>query len=328
MGSTNAQVFINTGAVRFTSNQYYHDRNITIIPANTLTDSALVRFYFLDSEVEALLNATGCPSCSKPSSAYRLGVSKYTEPANRSNEDGTLANNLLGTWTFISSPNAVKVPFDKGYYAEFKVKDFSEFWLNNGGFSGLIPLPLQLISFNAYKQSNDDVLLEWRTEDESNIDRYEIEVAKGSQQYQTDHFVKIGQVSARNNSSTSQDYNFTDAENNKAGVRYYRLKIVESNGSFRYSAIRPVVFSNEITWQIYPNPSSGIFNFVFQQNAGEIVRIKVYNIKGQVVQESEAIATGFVQKMLIDLQQSKFAPGMYMIVAEGESARSFKVVKQ
>ena len=27
----------------------------------------------------------------------------------------------------------MKIPFDKGYYAEFKVKDFSEFWLNNGG---------------------------------------------------------------------------------------------------------------------------------------------------------------------------------------------------
>jgi hypothetical protein len=328
MGSTNAQVYINTGAVRFTSNQYYHDRDITIIPANTLTDSAVVRFYFLDSEVEALLNATGCPSCSKPSNAYRLGVSKYTEPANRANEDGTLANNALGTWTFISSPNAVKVPFDKGYYAEFKVKDFSEFWLNSGGFSGLIPLPLQLISFNAYKQSNNDVLLEWRTEDESNIDRYEIEVAKGSQEYQTNHFVKLGQVAARNNSTSPQDYNFTDAENSKSGVRYYRLKIVETNGSFHYSAIRPVVFSNEITWQVYPNPSSGIFNFVFQQNAGETVRIKIYNIKGQVVQQSETIATGFVQKMLIDLQQNKFAPGMYMIVAEGESTRSFKVVKQ
>ena len=64
MGSTNVQAFINTGAVRHTSSQYYHDRNITIIPANSLADSAIVRFYFLDSETEALLNATGCSSCS------------------------------------------------------------------------------------------------------------------------------------------------------------------------------------------------------------------------------------------------------------------------
>ena len=126
----------------------------------------------------------------KPSSAYQLGVSKYTEPTNRTNEDGTIANDLLGTWSFINSPNAVKVPFDKGYYAEFRVKDFSEFWLNNGGLSGLIPLPVKLVSFNAHKQSNNDVLLEWKTADELNIDRYEIEVARSTRDYQFKQFCK------------------------------------------------------------------------------------------------------------------------------------------
>jgi len=34
MGSTGAQAYINTGAVRISSNQFYHDRNITIKPSN------------------------------------------------------------------------------------------------------------------------------------------------------------------------------------------------------------------------------------------------------------------------------------------------------
>jgi hypothetical protein len=328
MGSTNVQAFINTGAVRYTTNQYYHDRNITIIPANNLTDSAIVRFYFLDNETETLLNATGCPSCSKPSSAYQLGVSKYTEPANRSKEDGTLSNDLSGTWSFINSSKAIKVPFDKGYYAEFRVKDFSEFWLNNGGFTGLIPLPLKLISFNAYKQPGNEVLLEWKTGDELDVDRYEIEVAGTSQDYQRNNFVKIGQVASHGNSSDPQEYQFTDVENNKSGVRYYRLKIIENNGSFYYSEIRPVVFDNGITWQVYPNPSKGIFSFIFQENTGAVMNLKVYNIKGELVQQTQTIATGFVQKTIIDLQQSKFASGMYMIEAKGTDTKTFRVVKQ
>lgn len=50
LGVTNAQAYINTGAVRIDSDQFYHDRNITIQPGNSflsLTDSVLVRYYFL-----------------------------------------------------------------------------------------------------------------------------------------------------------------------------------------------------------------------------------------------------------------------------------------
>ncbi|MBK6936467.1 MAG: hypothetical protein IPH18_05965 [Chitinophagaceae bacterium] len=75
LGSTNVQSYINIAGVRNNSGQYYHDRNITIKPANnTLTDSCTVRFYFLDSETEALLNAIGCANCYKPAMAYELGV--------------------------------------------------------------------------------------------------------------------------------------------------------------------------------------------------------------------------------------------------------------
>ena len=80
MGSTNVQAYINTGAVRNNGDQYYHDRNITIKPTNiNLADSATVRFYFLDTETETLINATGCGTCSKPAMVTELGVSKYSE---------------------------------------------------------------------------------------------------------------------------------------------------------------------------------------------------------------------------------------------------------
>jgi hypothetical protein len=328
MGSTDIQAYINTATVRHTSSQYYHDRNITVRPANTLSDSVTVRFYFLDNETENLINATACSSCSKPQSAYQLGVSKYTDPVNRSNEDGTIANDLSGTWFFINSAKVTKVPFDKGYYAEFKVKDFSEFWLNNGDMSGLIPLPVKILSFDAQKQSNNDIVLKWKVADESNIDRYEIQVARSSKDYQLNNFAKIGQVISINNSPITQDYDFTDAENNKTGVRYYRLKIIGMDGSFYYSEIRPVIFNNEITWQVYPNPSNGLFNFIFQQNNGETIHLKVYNTRGQLVQQIQAPASGFVQKIVIDLREVKFTPGMYMIVADGTSTRTFKVIKQ
>jgi hypothetical protein len=328
LGSTNVQAYINSGAVRIDSNQYYHDRNITIKPANNnLTDSTIVRFYFLDSETEQLINAAGCAGCSKPASAYELGLAKYND-VDDTFENGTIADNAQGLWAFIPYYQAAKVPFDKGYYAEYKVKNFSEFWLKKEAFNRTISPPLQLNIFKVSKQTNNDVLVEWTTLTEGNVSRFEIEVAKGNENYQLNNFTKIGEVAGRQNVTQPQGYNFTDMEANKTGARYYRLKIIYRDGSFSYSETKSVIFSEEFQTQVYPNPSNGIFNFMFQQNEGEVLNIKIYNMKGQLVQQSESIATGFIQKIIIDLQQSGFAKGMYMIMADGINRKIFKVVKR
>jgi hypothetical protein len=46
------------------------------------------------------------------------------------------------------------------------------------------------------------------------------------------------------------------------------------------------------------------------------------------VKQATTIASGFVQKIIIDMQQSNFPSGMYMIMAEGTVTKTFKVVKQ
>lgn len=329
MGSTDAQSYVYTGSPRISSWQYYHHRNITIKPTTVnLPDSATVRFYFLDTETETLINATGCGYCSKPGMAYELGVTKYSD-GNDANEDGTLANNTSGLYQFIIPAKTRIVPFDKGYYAEFKVKDFSEFWLNNGGFNGITPLPLQLISFTARKQGNRDVLLEWVTEQESEVDRFEVEVAAGNTAYQQNQFALVGSVPSLGNSSGQQRYSLADLEPGKTGTRYYRLRIVDRDGSIRYSGIRPVSFSNEVNWQVYPNPSAGLFGLVVQGNEGEAMQVKVYDATGRMVKQVQQNASGFVQKLFIDLREERFAPGLYLFeVSAADQKRSFRVLKQ
>jgi hypothetical protein len=330
MGSTDAQTYIHTGAVRTNAGQYYHNRNITIKPTTVnLADSATVRFYFLDSETEALINATGCGLCSKPASAYELGVSKYSGADAVENGD-ILDNSGAGSWLFITAVNAVKVPFDKGYYAEFKVKDFSEFWLNNGGPNNNQTLPVELISFTAKKNANQsDVIVQWVTASETNTARYEIELAKGNEEYRQSNFVKIGEVLSNGNSNTQQQFAFTDAENYKSGVRYYRLKIVDKDGRFSYSTVRSVVFNNEIKWQVYPNPSIGKFNLVYQAGEGETITVQVHDVNGKSVQQVNTVATGFVQKIELDMSGSQFAKGLYLLeMHAGDTKQVFRLIKQ
>lgn len=111
----------------------------------------------------------------------------------------------------------------------------------------------------------------------------------------------------------------------KAGTRYYRLKTVDNDGRSSYSAIRPVLFSNDVQWQVYPNPSSGIFYVTMQAAEGESVNIKVYDVTGKVVQEHRLIATGFMQKIQISLSVT----GLYLAqVKVGGESRSFKLTRQ
>lgn len=333
MGTTDVQAFINTGTVRNTNEQFYLDRNITIKPANaSLVNPATVRIYFLDSEVEALINATGCSSCAMPSSAYELGVSKYSNTTNRTKEDGEFANSTGGNWSFISTADVIKVPFDKGYYAEIKVKDFSEFWFSKNLLGTAEALPVKLISFSAKRETvndiSNDVLLEWATSSEENFDHFEIEVVVGNDDYRLNRFVKIGEISGKGGGLSNQQYVFIDTENDKSGVRYYRLKMIDLDGSYAYSRVRPVIFADKTEWHVYPNPSAGIFNIVYQANAGQEVNVKVYDLNGRLYLESKLKANGFLQKYQVNLSASGFSSGLYLLeVNTGLEKQTFKVIK-
>ena len=334
MGATDVQAYLHAQAIRYTKEQYYLNRSIAIKPAVTgLANPASVRLYILDSEIEALLNATGCISCVKPSGAYELGVSKYTDPG-RTTEDGDFANSKNGSWSFYSFSDLTMVPYDKGYYVELKVNTFSEFWFSKSLLGTPAALPVELIRFTAKKQpsaeSQNNVLLEWATGTERNFDHFEVELAYGNEDFKLNRFVKIADIRGEGSETASiRQYTFTDREVVKSGVRYYRLKMVDLDGSFRYSQIRPIVFENKIEWNVYPNPSAGDFNIVYQAAAGAEVDVKVLDLNGRLRINKKYVATGFVEKQQIGLSGQDFSPGLYVLeVVTGQQKQVFKVIKE
>jgi hypothetical protein len=327
LGITNVQAFIHSGVVRNTGSQYYHNRNITIKPGiSSLTDSAIIRFYFLDTETEALINATGCTGCAKSSNAYELGVSQYDD-YDLNFENGSIDDNQQGLWTFINSDKAVKVPFDRGYYTEFKVKDFSEFWLNNGSPDRSTPLPVKFLNFSVQKTGTEDVTINWAVGSENNVARYEIEIARTDADLQSGNFQKIGEVTSQGNSTTQQQYGFIDKETFKNGARYYRIKIINKDGSFTYSLIRSLVFNSITTMRVLPNPSPGLFYLVYQANTGETVNMQLTDAIGKLIKTYINIGNGSPQKLTIDL--SGFAAGIYMLqIQVNGKLQTFKLYKK
>ncbi len=245
LGNTTVSVYPFTGTVRYQNYQYYLNRNIVVRPTTPPGSNVTVRFYFTDAEAKSLLAATGCGVCSKPVDPYALGVTKFSGSAVQ--ENGTLADNAGGVHSFILPANTEIVPYDNGYYAEFPVNSFSEFWLNNGGVNGTNSLPVNLLTFEAIKQ-NKKVLLQWTTDNELNADKYVVERSVDGITY-----TSIGIVIAYNNGNKN-NYSFTDLQP-FSGLNFYRLKMMDKDGSFKNSPVRKINFDNTgDDVSVYPNP--------------------------------------------------------------------------
>lgn len=295
MGNTTVDVYPYAGAVRNKNGQYYLNRNIVVRPTVQPGSDVSVRFYFTDAEAKNLLAATGCGTCTKPISPYDLGVTKYSGTI--TDENGTLDDNVSGTFSYIIPSKTEIIPYDNGYYADFSVSSFSEFWLNDGGIGGIHPLPISLLSFDAIKQT-DKVLLQWLTENEINADKYEVQKSLDG-----NNFNSIGNVTA-NNSNQKNNYSFTDLQPIK-GLNFYRLKMIDKNGAFSYSPIRKINFSSFVDdIMLYPNPvlnarvtiaSSGNVNSaILFDAAGKTIRTFVLQGTNNVLDVS-GIAKGIYQ---------------------------------
>lgn len=326
LGSAKATVFVNQGATRNFHGQYYLNRNWLLSSQNKPADSIGIRLYFRDSESDSLLFAKNCPACTKPPHPYRFGVSAYhTDSLPEYNN--SILDNYSGEWKFLDRSRVKMVPFDNGYYAEFKVKDLSEFWLNDGGLDDKSYLPVHFLQFDISKISNADALLKWSTATEINIHHFDIEVAKGNAAFNQNSYVKIGEVLSAGQSVQPQLYNYTDVQGNKTGVYYYRVKAVDEFGNYVYSRSQPIIWTDELQWTVYPNPSpGGLFNLRYQAESNEVVWINIYNSAGALLRQQQVKGNGFVENLVIDM--SKYATGLYFLHANtGRQSISLKMVK-
>ena len=180
-----------------------------------------------------------------------------------------------------------------GYALRLGLTSFSQKGIGQSG----APLPVTLTSFTANRVGNS-VKLDWITASEVATDHFEIERAT-----ETVSFEKIGEEQAAGNSIEELHYSFTEPNVQDNGVRYYRLKIVNSDNSFEYSPVRTVEIVNAIPVfvNVYPNPSSGVFHLQTNFNYTDI---SVYDLTGKKVFSST--------DKIESLNLSKYHKGIYL----------------
>ncbi|HXB94688.1 MAG TPA: T9SS type A sorting domain-containing protein, partial [Puia sp.] len=311
LGNTTVKVFFNSGPVRNDGKQYYLDRNMVIRPTNTPTANVSVRFYFLDSEVDRLLKATGCNSCISLTDAYQAGVTQYSSPI-LTEENGLLTDDVTDTFHFLQPHKEVNIiPYDNGYYAAYQVSGFSEFWINSGSADQDQP-NLVLLSFTAAR-AGKDALLQWSTIQESATSRYVIEKSRDSV-----NFYALDSVKAVGNGDTVDHYQYTD-NTLWSGNNYYRLKIIASDGGFTRSPIRLVSDSdNGSVVAVYPNPviRGGL---LYITTASNCQNIRLMDVSGRSILSANA------HGLFNTLPLTGIAKGIYLVGVYTDAGR--KVVK-
>lgn len=327
-GSVDVQAFVHSGSDRNTNGQYYLDRNWVLKGSSLLRDTARVRLYLLDRELDSLVFATGCASCVRVGSVAELGVTGYSDTVG-STQNLMLSDNGRGSWTYRTRNQVKRVPYLNGYYMEFPTRTWEEYWMNSGWVDRVHGLPVEIRRFGIDRLGTTDALLGWSTRYEYDVVAHEIQVAKGNLAWQQQQFETIASVPAAGNASVEQAYTYTDLSAGKSGVWYYRVKIVHRDGWYVYTAAEPVVYDVQPVIRFYPNPSSGLFKGVFQANRGELLRLKVFDATGRLVREQQQIATGFLDGFWLDLSSPALASGTYAVqVALNGQYSTLRVVKQ
>jgi hypothetical protein len=190
----------------------------------------------------------------------------------------------------------------------------------SSNFAAPAPLPIKLTGFVGRLETESSVRLDFTSALELNSYQYIVERSADGKT-----FTNVGSVKAAGNSGSEIKYNFID-QLPGAGAYFYRLKMIDIDGSSEYSK---VVYVNSkkgagIVTKLFPNPFNSEVQLIGATSSDLNTQgaIKVFNMSGQQI--------GFrivgANAIAIDPNAPK---GLYLLKFKTESSnQTFKLIKQ
>jgi hypothetical protein len=256
---------------------------------NTNTGGLLadLQFKYLDSETKGL-GQTGTINIDENNLALFLST----------NSGNTFTN--LGRTTLDTDNNVLTLDGVRGF-ATFTLGDRTN------------PLPVHLVAFDAKRQANN-TLVTWATADETNSAGFEVQVSSDGRTYRKLAFV----ASYSATSNQYQTYSYTDIEAGKSGLRYYRLRQIDLDGTSAYSPVKVVSFSTlaagVASVNIYPNPStsSDQTTLVVQSPVAGVGHIQVLDMTGRSIVSRDITTVAGVTELAVPVG-SDLNAGIYVV---------------
>ena len=189
-------------------------------------------------------------------------------------------------------------------------------------FESAVPLPTLVVSFTAKNAGKNTAQLNWKITENSTPLMFE--VLRSSDGV---NFNKIGEVPG---TVLQFDYEFTD-EAMVTGNNYYRLKMLDRDGSANYTSI--VVVSNGgadgvVIGNLMPTVVTSGARLAVTSGKKATLQLLITDISGRIIQKQSVSLTVGSQDVTIDA--SRLSPGMYQITGyvAGEKSTTVRFIKQ
>ena len=305
--------------------QFEMQRNWNVSYTGTLSGTYEVRYYFDQAERTAVINAANAFMNANPACAYTYKYNAgnngwfwfknnnvaYNAPSFDDNSNFAMLNNTANGVTS-NGTNYTEISGITGF---------------SGGTGAIVLVPSAFLPvewmFFTGENMNDHNQLQWATASEKDAVQFEVE-----RSYDAVSFEKIGTVRAAGTSSETNFYGFNDY-NMQNGANYYRLKLVNIDGTSEYSEI--VVVENKVeadNFSFYPNPTSNEFFYSFATDRNEDIRIEILDMLGRVVKIQNFNVSVGKNNQMINI--SDLTAGTYnvrVIHSNAAKSHSTKIVK-
>ncbi|RTQ46337.1 DUF11 domain-containing protein [Hymenobacter gummosus] len=186
---------------------------------------------------------------------------------------------------------------------------------------GLGPLPVELVSFEAAARQQD-ALLTWRTAQEKNNERFDVERSLDGVTYE-----QVGELAGYGHSTTARQYRFVDAGAARPGQQlYYRLRQVDFDGTATTSEVRVVSFAKAATVELslFPNPATDVVRVRLTGSTGA-AQATLYSATGQLLRKQ-----GFDAAQAATLDVQTLPAGTYLLRVQAADGTVYtqRLVKQ
>ncbi len=171
-------------------------------------------------------------------------------------------------------------------------------------------LPVELIEFTGIL-INQETRLDWSTALEEKVLGFEIERSKNGRDW--DYFSYV----AANNQASS--YRTWDRQPFN-GATYYRLKIIDLDGTYNHSKVVAVFLEGSTKVSLYPNPSSGYVNIKLEVEHANESQLNVVDILGRNLYQQQ-LNLNTPGTHFIEMDCSSFIPGTYFLQLQNDKGK-------
>ena len=181
------------------------------------------------------------------------------------------------------------------------------------------PLPVELSTFTATALPDRTVALDWTAVTERDLAYYGVEHSTDGSK-----FSELDQVTAAGTTSVATTYTYLHSTP-QPGTNYYRLRMVNTDGTFEYSPIRSAELDGQRHhFSLVPTPTTGPLALMSQhlEQYPDGLRYKLTDNSGKLLQ------TDVIRNEKTDFNLSAYAAGFYYLTVftDQEQLKQFKVI--